>query len=388
MTDLSVILLNWNTRDDLLRALASITRAPRPVAMGAGGAEPPTVEILVVDNASTDGSAERVREAFPSARLIVNPVNLGFSAGNNVGIQAAKGRYLFLLNPDTVVHDNALETLVAFADGRPEAGIVGAKLLNGDGSLQASCRTFPTLVNGFFRDTPLGRLFPKNRFNRDYLMKDWDHNSPREVDWVSGAAMLLRRETLEEIGGLDESFFMYCEDVDVCYRAKHHGWKVLYCPDAVITHLIARASDQNVAAMLVERHRSMYRFFRKHYAATTNPFVWPLVVAGLVTRAGALVVKNRVDRWRQAAALQRSAREASFRAEGVEGAEGAEGAEGQPLQGQPLTQSAQRAAEINQRSTERTEETPWVEGTQGAEGSQGSEEAGEQCSARKGSPLA
>jgi hypothetical protein len=212
------------------------------------------------------------------------------------------------LNPDTEVHEGALATLIAFADAHPEAGIVGAKLLNGDGSLQYSCRTFPTLMNGFFRDTPLGRLFPQNRYNRDYLMKDWDHRSPREVDWVSGAAMLIRREALEEIGGLDESFFMYCEDVDLCYRAHQRGWKVMYCPDAVITHLIARASDQNVAAMLMERHRSMFRFFRKHYASTASPLIWPLVIAGLTGRAGALVVKNRIDRWRQAWQLRRARR--------------------------------------------------------------------------------
>jgi GT2 family glycosyltransferase len=314
MIDLSVVILNWNTREDLRRCLASIARnssAQRsltairaygevPVGDGVAASDGPRIEVIVVDNDSSDGSPEMTRENFPWAKLIVNPENVGFSAGNNRGIEAAEGRYVLLLNPDTTVHPGALEALVSFADLRREAGVVGAKLLNGDGSLQYSCRAFPTLATAFFRDTPLGRLFPKNRYNRDYLLTDWDHDSPREVDWVSGAAMLLRRETLDQIGGLDESFFMYCEDMDICYRAREKGWTVLFCPDAVITHLIARASDQNVAAMLVEHHKSMLRFFRKHYAAEANPLVWPVVIAGLVLRAGGKVAKNRVDRWRQA----------------------------------------------------------------------------------------
>ncbi|MBW3624944.1 MAG: glycosyltransferase [Armatimonadetes bacterium] len=313
MTDLSVIILNWNTRDDLHRCLTSLEPAVHGDLSGSarwessvrtqrGRTEGTTVEVIVVDNASSDDSVRMAEEQFPWAQVIANERNVGFSAGNNVGIRAAKGRYLLLLNPDTVVHGDALDTLVEFADAHPDTGIVGAKLLNRDGSLQYSCRRFPTLANGFFRDTPLGRLFPKNRYNRDYLMTDWDHRSPREVDWVSGAAMLLRRECLDGIGLLDEAFFMYCEDVDICYRAWQQDWKVRYCPDAVITHLIAQSSDQNAAAMLMERHRSMYRFFRKHYAAQTHPLAWPLIVAGLSARAGALVVKNKIDRMRQARA--------------------------------------------------------------------------------------
>ena len=319
MIDLSVIILNWKTREDLRRCLHSIFQSqPSLVPVGSSRREargvavpaahegrPPEMEVIVVDNASTDGSPEMVREQFPQARLIVNPDNVGFSAGNNRGIEASEGRYVLLLNPDTITQPGAFAALVAFADAHPEAGVVGAKLLNGDGSLQYSCRAFPTLATGFFRDTPLGRLFPNNRYNRNYLLTDWDHNSPREIEWVSGAAMLIRREVLEQIGNLDEDFFMYCEDVDLCYRARQRGWKTLFCPDAVFTHLIARASDQNAGAMLKERHRSMYLFFRKHYAATAHPLVWPLVVGGLAARASGLVLKNKVDRWRQARQARR-----------------------------------------------------------------------------------
>src|SRR2546421_256364 len=131
-----------------------------------------------------------------------------------------------------------------FADATPDAGIIGPKLLNRDGSLQYSCRSFPNMGAGFFRNTPLGRLFPKNRFTQDYLMSDWDHSTVRDVDWVSGAALLIRREVLEQTGGFDEGFFMYCEDVDLCYRAHELGWRVVYYPDSVIYHMIGRSSDQ------------------------------------------------------------------------------------------------------------------------------------------------
>ncbi|MGQ9524722.1 MAG: glycosyltransferase family 2 protein [Armatimonadota bacterium] len=323
--DLSVVVLNWNTKEELSDCLNSLCREAlgevqpdqceaavgvgvervggmphqlKPSTGSASARTTPAIEVIVVDNASADGSAEMVAEQHPWAKLIRSERNLGFSAGNNIGIRAATGRYVMLLNPDTLVHPGALRTLVEFADSHPEAGIIGPRLLNADGSIQYSCRSFPTLATGFFRNTFLGRLFPRNRFNRQYLLTDWDHSAVREVDWVSGAAMMIRRQVLDQIGLLDEGFFMYCEDVDICYRAHQAGWKVMYCPDAVITHMIARASDKNAAAMIIERHKSMYRFFRKHYASASSPFVWPVVIVGLVGRASVLVVKNRIDVYR------------------------------------------------------------------------------------------
>jgi GT2 family glycosyltransferase len=293
--DLSVIILSWNTKDELDACLTSLRRELDAERAAPNGLQ---IEVIVVDNGSADCSAELVETQHRWAQLIRLERNIGFSAGNNAGIREARGRDVLLLNTDTVVHPGALRALVVFAAQHPEAGIIGPRLLNADGSIQYSCRTFPTLANGFFRNTFLGRLFPRNRFNRRYLLTDWDHSSARAVDWVSGAAMFIRREVLDQVGLLDEGFFMYCEDVDLCYRARQAGWEVWYCPDAVITHFIARASDKNAAAMIAQRHLSMYRFFRKHYAKRSNPLVWPLVVCGLAARVLVLVIRNRVDVWR------------------------------------------------------------------------------------------
>lgn len=331
--DLSVCILSWNTRALLRRCIASLldpedaevqaalTRAGlwaiAPIAAGAretgrpgtgdrspaAPGNPIDIEILVVDNASSDGSAELVAEAFPQVRLYRSPTNLGFPGGNNAGYRISRGRYFLLLNSDTVVPPGALEELVRFADENPRAGIVGPRVLNPDGSLQMSCRRFPTLGAGLFRNTPLGKLFPNNRFTRDYLMTDWDHGTPRAVDWVSGCCLLARREMVEEVGLLDEAFFMYCEDVDWAYRAGQKGWQVLYNPRATIIHEIGRSTDQAVTRMIVQFHKSMYRFFCKHYAATSHPLYRAVIVTGLVARAGLMLGRNEAlqmrIRWRK-----------------------------------------------------------------------------------------
>jgi len=262
---LSICIVNWNTREDLARAIESLD---------CGGVD--DREVIVVDNASSDGSAAFVRKRFPKVTLIENKDNLGFSRAYNQAINASRGSYLLLLNPDCIVHPSALRRLVEFLESTPGAAAAGPRLLNADGSLQYSCRRFPTFGAGLFRNTPLGRLFPGNRFSRGYLMADWDHSAPREVDWVSGAAVCIRRRALQEVGLLDECFFMYCEDVDWCYRAREEGWRIFYLPTASITHLIGRSSDQRPLEMVKEFHRSMAHYYRKHYAAR-----WPLGIRWL-----------------------------------------------------------------------------------------------------------
>jgi len=297
--DLSVIILSWNTRLLLKNCLDSLAGQPAGIAF----------EVIVADNASEDGSREMVQALFPTVKLVVNSTNVGFGAGNNSALPYASGRYVMFLNSDTTVTAGALETLVRFADASDDIGIVGPKLLNGDGSLQYSCRRYPNLGAGFFRSTPLGRLFPRNRFAADYMMTEWDHAAPRDVDWVSGAALMMRRSLIDRIGAFDEAFYMYCEDVDLCWRVNHtpvdsqeaatprtggRRYRVVYCPDAVIYHLIGKSSDQAPTRMTYEFHKSQYLFYKKHYAATTPLPLRPLIPAGIVLRAVGQMTRFRL----------------------------------------------------------------------------------------------
>jgi GT2 family glycosyltransferase len=284
--DLSIIILNWNTVRLTRACLESIYAYPPDCPF----------EVIVADNASSDRSREMVREEFPQARLIHHSTNLGFCAGNNRAAEQANGKYFLFLNSDTEVFPNALNILVDYLNKHSNAGIIGPKLLNPDGSLQYSCRRFPNMGTGFFRNTPLGRLFPQNKFAGDYLMKDFDHASVRDVDWLSGAALCSRADLWRELGGFDEAYYMFCEDVDVCYRAHEKGWEVVYVPDAVITHHIGQSTNLVPARMTYYFHRSMYRFYQKHYAAKTPLIVRPLIIPGLIARASGQIAKYR---WRR-----------------------------------------------------------------------------------------
>ena len=283
MTDIAVIIVNWNAREDLRACLNSLYADPKPYL---------DYEVWVVDNASADGSAAMVAAEFPSVHLRVNTENLGFSRANNQAIAETKSRYVFLLNSDAKIHPGALDSLVAYADSHPNAAILGPKVLNPNGSVQHSCRRFPSLGAGFFRNTYLGRLFPHNRFARDYLMTDFDHASDLPVDWVSGCAMLIRRSAIDTIGALDERFYMYCEDVDICQRAWDAGLKVVYVPDAVVTHAIGRSSDKNADKMIVEFHRSWYEYDVKRHPKSSG-LRRAAVYSGLWLRAAVRIAKRR-----------------------------------------------------------------------------------------------
>ena len=283
--DVSVVIVNWNTRDELSDCLTSVLASDAIVP-----------EIIVVDNASCDGSVAVVQGEFPLVRIIRNEKNLGFARASNQGIEASRGRYVLLLNPDCIVYPGAFSQIVQFGDANPDVGIFGVRILNPDGSVFESCRRFPTLAAGVFRNAILARLFPNNPYTREYLMADWNHDTAREVDWVSGAALVMRRELLEDIGRLDERFFMYCEDVDIAYRAKERNWRVMYYPDAAVMHLRARSSDQNPVPMIVAFHRSMYAFFDKHYAERSSLVTRAIVPLGLVFRTVLLIAHNRVFR--------------------------------------------------------------------------------------------
>jgi GT2 family glycosyltransferase/lipopolysaccharide/colanic/teichoic acid biosynthesis glycosyltransferase len=221
-------------------------------------------EVIVVDNASSDDSVGVVRRGFPWATVIAGAENLGYSKGVNAGIRRARGRYLLVLNPDTVVHRGAIQKLCDFVERTPDAGIVGPKLVFRDGSFQLSCRRFYTFTVLLLRRTPLGRLFRSARAVRDHLMLDFDHAATREVDWVIGAAMFVRREAVDSVGLMDERFFLYFEDVDWCYRMKQMGLRVYYLPDAVIEHGYRRESAQTVMNRSFMAHLvSLFRYYEK-----------------------------------------------------------------------------------------------------------------------------
>jgi GT2 family glycosyltransferase len=281
---LSIVIVSWNVREDLRECLQSLLRDE------GSRLESGEIEIIVVDNASTDGTAEMVNLEFPRVKLLVNSQNLGYTKANNIGINHSRGKYILLLNPDTIVHQGALQALIDCAESHPEAGIIGAKLLNPDGSVQRSARSFPDIGAGLFRNTFLGRLFPNNPFVRRYLLADFGYDEVREVDWVSGAAMLVRRDLIERIGGLDERFWAYCEDVDLCWRTWQAGYKVLFCPNAVITHKVGRSSDQRLVPSLIQHHKSMWLFYLKNYRHRYPLVLFPLIGLGILIRlAGALL---------------------------------------------------------------------------------------------------
>ena len=210
---LSVIIISFNTRELLLSCLSAIDRELGEVEH----------EVVVVDNASTDGSAGAASASFPGVKVIANQENLGFARAANKGFRATTGRYVLLLNPDVTVNGASVQSTVAFMEGTPDAGLLLPKLLNPDGTLQLSCRTFYNLEVMMLRRTPLGRLFPDSRAVREHLMADWDHADTREVDWGLGAAMFIRRAAVKDGALFDERYFLYFEDVDLCLELKVGG---------------------------------------------------------------------------------------------------------------------------------------------------------------------
>jgi N-acetylglucosaminyl-diphospho-decaprenol L-rhamnosyltransferase len=274
--DLSVIVVSWNVRDLLRRCLQSVLDSGRQgeetaPAVGSAGPQatawPSGLEILVVDNASADGSAAMVRAEFPMVRLIANNENRGFTAANNQGLAVSRGRYLLLLNPDAELVGNALAEMVGCLEARPAAGVVGPQLLDPDGSTQSSRRRFPTLATALVESTVVQEWWPDNRILRRYYLLDTPASpgEPQAVDWVVGACLLVRRAAYEQVGELDEGFFMYSEELDWCRRIKAAGWEVLYLPTARVIHHEGKSSEQVVPARHIHFQSSKVRYFRKHH---------------------------------------------------------------------------------------------------------------------------
>ena len=257
--DLTVVIVSWNVCGLLRRCLKSIVETHTPGR--------PTVEIIVVDNASSDGSAEMVRAEFPQARLIANTGNRGFTTANNQGLAASRGRYLMLLNPDSELVGNALATMAGYLEEYPQVGVLGPQLRYGDGRLQPSRRRFPTLVTAIFESTVVGEWWPNNPFARRYRMADTPDDATQPVDWLVGACLLVRREAYQQAGGLDEGFFMYSEEVDWCRRIRSAGWDIVYLPAAVVLHHEGKSSEQVTPARHIYFQSSKVRYFRKHHGA-------------------------------------------------------------------------------------------------------------------------
>jgi len=266
-SDLAIVIVNWNVRTLLETCLTSVYESLRGLSLRG--------EVWVVDNASTDGSAELVRERFPQARLMANETNVGFAAANNQALRAMGffsaeshdlPRYVLLLNPDTEVLGDALATMVCFLDGNPQAGVAGAKLLYPDGRLQHSAFAFPSLAQALLDFFPLHHRLLNSRLNGRYPRRLYEREEPFAIDHPLGAALMARGETIQEVGLLDERFFIYCEEIDWCMRIKQAGWGIYCVPRAEVVHHEAKSTRQVRGEMFAALWKSRYLLFEKHYS--------------------------------------------------------------------------------------------------------------------------
>jgi GT2 family glycosyltransferase len=287
--DLSIVILNYNTREQLRTCVRSLL-AEGSTSLSGG---PTRVEVFVIDNASSDGSAEMIASEFPWVELIRSPDNGGFASGNNQALARARGAAILLLNPDTLVPHGGINQLLERLGAHPEAGIVGPKLLRPDGSMHLACRrSFPTPAIAFYRISGLSRFFAHSpRFGR-YNLTFVDADLPIEVDSVCGACMLVRRGVLERVGLLDERFFMYGEDLDWCLRTREAGWTVRYEPDIVVQHQHGAASRKRALRTTIHFFRAMDLFYRKHYVDRYHPLVTGVVRAAIYAGLGVALCRT------------------------------------------------------------------------------------------------
>jgi len=271
--DLTVSIVSYNSLNFLRDCLNSILENPPSLKY----------EIIVVDNASADGSCELVQKNFPQVKLLRNSKNTGFAAANNKAISKTNSKYILLINSDCKVYKNSLDNLVSFMEKNKKVGIAGPKIINSDGSVQLSCRKFPSIFNAAFH-TILTNIVPNNPFSRKYKLADVNRDTPFEVDWVSGSAMIIRRKALEDTGLIDERYFMYVEDLDLCYRMWQKSWKVYYYPCANILHHIGGSSGNSELKACFRMQRSVFYFFWKNYRKSWKVFLIPLLIIVLAFR--------------------------------------------------------------------------------------------------------
>ena len=280
---LSIIIVSYNIRELLRECLYSVYEEVKDLA----------VEVIVVDNASSDESVEMISQEFPQVSLRQEIDNLGFAGGNNVGIQSSTGKYVLLLNPDTVVCKNSIRTMVLYLETHPLVGAVGCRLTHPiTGDEESSGRSFPTALGLFFTISYLDRIFPKSKLVGTYRMTYWRRNESQEVDWVSGACIMVRRAAINSAGLLDKRYFMYAEDVDWCYRIKQAGWQIWFLSDALVGHYGGQSAKSWPEAVqksiktssILQHYDSLLKFARFNYSESVEArFRWA-ISAGLVVR--------------------------------------------------------------------------------------------------------
>lgn len=291
--DLSIIIVSWNVKALLRDCLQSIFANQGELKL----------EVIVVDSASADGSAEMVAAEFPAVTLIACDENVGFPRGNNIGMRQASGRYVLLLNPDTVVVADALPIAVAYIEQHPDIGVLGVQLLNEDGSVQSSRRRFPSLMTGVFESTWLQAYAPQ-RLLQDYYVDDLADSTTADVDWVMGAFMLTRPEVIAQVGGMDEAYFMYSEELDWCKRIKTAGWRVVYYPEAQVIHYQGKSSEQASILRHINFNRAKLRYFRKYHGRAAAGFlrlvIWLNFLMQLILEAVKGMLGHRRElRWQR-----------------------------------------------------------------------------------------
>ncbi len=274
--DLSVVIVNWNTRHVVADCLDSVLANLHTMA----------AEVIVIDNASSDGSAEMVAREFPQVRLIANDANHGFAAANNQGMRVARGRFLLLLNPDTVVLPGALAQTLAYARRNPTAGVIGCQVMESPDTVQRTCFRFPSPLNTLLWATGATACFPRSPHARRATYGGWRREDERDVDVVSGMFMLVRREALDEVGPMDEDYFVYAEEADWCYRFRKAGWRCVFAPVGRILHVEGggKSTEQASVKMYVEIQKGLLLFHRKHLGVVRWALTRCVLAVSMATR--------------------------------------------------------------------------------------------------------
>ena len=285
---MTIIIVNYNVKEFLEQSIISIKKSCKDI----------DYELFVVDNASSDGSVELIKRKFPGIKLIANTENKGFAAANNQAMRQAQGEYILLINPDTIVQEDTVPVVLNFFKDHPGCGMVGCKILNPDGSLQLPCRrSFPTPWVAFTKISGLSKLFPRSKFFGRYNLTYLDPDETYEVEAISGSFMFFRRQVIDRMGYLDESFFMYGEDLDWCFRIREAGWRIFYLPETKIVHFKGESSKKSQIDLILQFYRAMKLFVEKHYHHRYLHVPQWLLMLGITLRASLTFISKFLTRF-------------------------------------------------------------------------------------------